>query len=368
MDNADVNMQKQNKSHGRRKLLRFFVILTIIVIITAFGAAFSYRFVLENLGEDRMIEEVEIAPGEALTIDIPMGTGTSGIAEILKSEGLIRYPLVFRLMSAVYGYDGRYKAGSHMVKDGLGYEQYMSLLIKDPLNEPSIKVMIPEYFTYEQTVERLEKEGLIDTDKFNEVAGKGEFDYKFLQGIPNRTNKLEGYLFPETYNFDVDSDEEAVLKKLLDQFNKEFKPEYYERAKQLGMTIDQVITLASIIEREAKVADERKTVSGVFHNRLKKNMRLESCATVEYILFKRDGKIKDALTNEDTSIDDPYNTYRNAGLPPGPICSPGIASIEAALYPEEHNYYFFVVKKDGGGTHEFTSTLNEHNKAVSRNR
>jgi len=212
----------------------------------------------------------------------------------------------------------------------------------------------------------LERNKLINKNKFAKIANETKFEFEFLNNVPNTLHlKLEGYLFPDTYNFDLASGEEGILKIMLSNFNRKFKPEYYTRAKKLGMTVHQVITLASIIEREAKLAEERSIISGVFHNRLKKKMKLESCATIQYILFMEKGIIKETLTEEDLKIDNIYNTYKYSGLPPGPICNPGEDSIKAALYPDDENEYLYFVAK-GDGSHVFSKTLKEHNEAKKK--
>jgi len=188
------------------------------------------------------------------------------------------------------------------------------------------------------------------------------FDYAFLRGVPKRENRLEGYLFPDTYQFSLSEGAYSIINKMLARFDEIYTQEYRTRAKSLGMTDDEIITLASVIEREAQGDGDRKTVAGVFHNRLKNAQYpyLESCATVQYILKER----KPVLSVADTKIDSPYNTYQNPGLPAGPIASPGQKSIEAALYPEAHNYLFFVM--DSTGKHRFAETFSEHQKNMSK--
>ncbi|WP_243467136.1 endolytic transglycosylase MltG [Acetivibrio straminisolvens] len=212
----------------------------------------------------------------------------------------------------------------------------------------------------------------MDKEDFIEACNTEEFEYKFLKDIPDspeRKNRLEGYLFPDTYFFDPKGGERAIIEKFLDNFDAKFKPEFYERAKELNMTVDEVIILASIIERETALPEERAIVSSVFHNRLKSSnpelKKLQSCATVQYVLYNTQGKMKEKLSDEDTKINHPYNTYLFEGLPPGPICSPGLAAIEAALYPDEESEYLFFVAK-GDGSHEFSKTLAEHLEAVKK--
>ncbi|TYQ13018.1 UNVERIFIED_CONTAM: UPF0755 protein [Acetivibrio alkalicellulosi] len=308
----------------------------------------------------------KINPETAITIEIPFNSNTNAIAEILEKNGLIKYPVVFKYLSIINGHEGKYRSGQHLLSDNLTYDEIMRLLSQNPI---STNVTIPEGKNFIETMDILAKNNLIDRESFIEEANNGEFNYKFLEDLPMRENRLEGYLFPDTYFFDPKSGPRTVIRRFLENFDMKFTPDFYVRAKELNMTIDEVITLASVIEKETRIPDEREIVSSVFHNRLKSNeeslKKLQSCATVQYILLNRDGKIKEVLSYEDTRIDHPYNTYLHEGLPPGPICSPSLESIIAALYPnEESDYYFFVAK--GDGSHHFSRTSAEHEAAKEK--
>ena len=242
----------------------------------------------------------------------------------------------------------------------------MQILISNPT---SVRITIPEGYNIKQIAQLLYEKKLIkSTDEFIDLTNKLKFDYLFLDEIKRNENKLEGYLFPDTYEFDKKITEKEIIQRMLDNFNEKFIPIFYKKSKELKMTVDQIITLASIIEREAKINSDRKIVSSVFYNRLNNKNKslklLQSCATIQYIIFNKEGKVKDKLTEKDTKIDNLYNTYLYQGLPPGPIASPGILSIEAALYPENTNYLYFVAK--GDGSHAFSKTLNEHNAAKNK--
>jgi UPF0755 protein len=223
-----------------------------------------------------------------------------------------------------------------------------------------MRFTIPEGFELRQIADRLEADGLVNKDKFYAAVKESDLDYAFLKGIPNRENKLEGYLFPDTYEVFKNATEQDIINKMLGRFDQVFTEEYRQRARELNMSLDQVITLASIIEREAKLDKERKIISAVFHNRLNKKMKLESCATVQYLLKEQ----KSVLTYKDLEVDSPYNTYIYAGLPKGPIASPGVESIEAALYPDKVDFLFFFATKDG--SHIFSKTYQEHLNAQNK--
>lgn len=353
----------------KKSIIRWGIIVFLIAVTFGTGYIVYDYIVNEYSVRDVM---VEIPLERQILIEIPRGAGTEAIANILYQKGVIKNVFLFRLVSKVNGYDGTYRSGAHAIDKNesynslKGYDILMGVLSEKPLSNVGVRVTIPEGFSYLQIVNLLSKENLITKEEFDKVTNNVKFDFKFLKDLKRRENKLEGYLFPDTYEFDPKSgeSEKEIILKMLQRFDELFLPEYYKRAEELNMTIDEIITLASIVEREAKNPEERATIAGVFHNRLNsKNSslrKLQSCATIQYILYKKEGKMKEVITIEDEKIDNPYNTYLYEGLPPGPICNPGRDSIEAALYPEEHDYLYFVVKNDGTGGHYFSRTFSEH--------
>lgn len=293
--------------------------------------------------------------GATREVTIEAGSGTAEIAETLAENGIIKKPFWFRLFSKLGGHDGTYQQGTYTLQENAGYRELYKTLKDAPVAE-SVKITIPEGFELRQIADRLEEAGLIDREKFYDAVENGAFDYDFVRKIPKRENRLEGYLFPDTYLFQPGESEEAIIEKMLARFDEVYTQEYRNRAQELGMTDDELITLATVIEREAQGDVDRKLVAGVFHNRLKSKSYpyLQSCATVQYILKER----KPVLSVADTQIDSPYNTYKYPGLPVGPIASPGKEAIEAALYPEQTEYLFFVL--DSQGVHRFAKTFAEH--------
>jgi UPF0755 protein len=246
----------------------------------------------------------------------------------------------------------------------------MMVLITDP---EIVKLMFPEGLNARQVYDVLSKSQLTngkDVRAYVQESIEGDFtDFAFLyglHGLPERKDHLEGYLFPDTYDFDLNAAPKTIVETMLRTFGRKIPDEYYRRAQEMGMTMDDVVTLASIIEREAKDEADRFTISGVFHNRLASGdesmRRLQSCATIQYIFYQRDGVMLKQISDDDTRVADPYNTYTHAGLPPGPICNPGISSINAALYPDTTEYMFFVAR--GDGTHQFSRTYAEHQAAI----
>ncbi|MCX7746305.1 MAG: endolytic transglycosylase MltG [Clostridia bacterium] len=354
-----VNPEKRRKRNFRLAVFMTFLLLTIV------SSFISYTYVVNHESERGKIVNIEIKPEDGIAVEIPFGSTTSDIADILGEKDIISHPFVFKMMSKINGYDGLYKSGTHIVSEKLSYDEMMIVLTGNPVSK---KVTIPEGYGLKQITSLLVSKGLVGEDKFQSVIMNEKYDFKFLEGLSKRENRLEGYLFPDTYEFDLKAGEKEIVRRMLLRFDDVFRPDFYEKAKNLGLTVDEVIILASIIEREAKYEEERRLISGVFYNRLKGKHRapkkLESCATIQYILYNRDGKIKEKLLDEDTKIDNRYNTYLHEGLPPGPICNPGRESIEAALNPEDTDYLYFVAK--GDGFHEFSRTLAEHKSAVKR--
>lgn len=294
------------------------------------------------------------------TVVIEENMSVGEIADVLKDNGVIQFKWPFELFSTITKSNDRYKYGTYDLNSNMDYLELISRLKKRAQSDSTVWVTIPEGRELREIFKTLEENGVATVEGLTNAMNTHEFDYAFLKDLPERENKLEGYLFPDTYEFYKNEDPVNVLDKMLKNFNNKYDEECQERAKELGMTTDEVITLASIIEREAANDDDRDTVASVFVNRLNSTEYpyLQSCATVQYVLKER----KAVLSIEDTKIDSPYNTYQHKGLPVGPIASPGKASIEAALWPEETDYYFFVLGSNG--QHIFSKTLAEHNQAI----
>ncbi len=338
---AEEEKNQAMKAMQKKRLARKGILAALVVALVVTGGYFYADFMPKK------------TTGEVI-VTVPQGAGTAQIATILKKDGLIHSKGFYRVMSKLFFVDGKYNFGKFKIEKGAGYQAIFDALTRSGETVDAVRVTIPEGYEIYKIADTLEAKGLIDKDKFYYLVDYGTFDYAFVNDIPQRDNRLEGYLFPDTYSF-VPGDEYGIINEMLSRFQQVYAP-YEKRAEELGMTMDQVITLASIIEREAQGAEDRKLVSSVFHNRLKSANYpyLQACSTVQYVLRER----KPVLSLEDTRIDSPYNTYINKGLPIGPIASPGKAAIEAALYPEESDYLFFVLGSDN--KHHFSKTFDEH--------
>lgn len=287
-------------------------------------------------------------------IVIPRGSSVKTVAKILEQENLIKDSLVFELYCKLNKNADKLKAGKYSISNSLRVPEIVDVIVSGKALIDTLKFTIPEGYKLDQLVAKLNSLGVVSPEEIEAALDPQKYEYGYISQIPEREKKLEGYLFPDTYEIYKNTTAEAIINKLLERFDNIFTEEYRNRAKELGMTIDEVVTLASIIEREAKLDTERDKISAVFHNRLKKNMMLQSCATVQY-LFKEQ---KEVLTYKDLEIESPYNTYIYTGLPPGPIASPGLKSIKAALYPADEDFLYFVAKEDG--SHIFSKTYSEH--------
>lgn len=283
--------------------------------------------------------------GAKVRVTVKSGDGASAAAWHLKESGLIMSKSLFLSWTKLTGSAGSIKAGTYEFTQRDGTFKILRELKSG--SKSLIKFTVPEGSNIRQTAEIIAQIGSINEEKFIKIAAE---------------KKAEGYLMPETYFIDPGMNEEQIVNMMRREFDKKVTPDMYARAAELNMPMEDIITLASIIEKEAVKPEERTVISAVFYNRIKKNIRLESCATVLYAM----GVNKARLTVEDTKIDSPYNTYRHKGLPPGPICSPGIESIRAALYPANTGSLFFV--SAGNGSHIFSESLEEHvkNKNITK--
>ncbi len=321
----------------RSILIPIVVILTLILI---FAIIFYSKY---------------IAPvswgGTDQIVTIPDGAGIKAIAHQLESTGFIRNASAFYLLS-LFQKDESLKAGEYHLNPGMSPFEILKIIRKGRVVQH--KVTIPEGFNIFQIADLLEQKGLAKKKIFLEMCS----DPGILKNWKIKGTTAEGYLFPETYFFNKGIPEKRILDTMVKNFWKIFTPQMTERGKELGFTLHDIVTMASLIEKETALPEERSLVSAVFHNRLKARIRLQCDPTVIYGIENFDGN----LTKKDLRRVTPYNTYRKRGLPHGPIANPGMGCLMAALYPASVNYKYFVSRNDG--SHEFSETLHQHNRAV----
>jgi UPF0755 protein len=286
------------------------------------------------------------------TFSIQRGDNATAVAMRLREQGFIRSPSYFLLAATLGEQTTSLMPGRYTISGSMSARDILARLAFGNPEESVDRVTFPEGMTAEEVALRLEEFGLCDADEFMAVAEAPEAHGIDTRGIYPPT--LEGFLFPDTYFIDEQSTCKLMAKRMTAEFFKKFGPAESARAAELGMSPLEVVTLASLVEKEARLTSERGLISGVIHNRLKAKMMLQIDATVQYALPER----KERLLYKDLEVDSPYNTYKRAGLPPGPICNPGTAAIRAALYPEESDYLYYVARGDGG--HTFNRTFDEH--------
>jgi UPF0755 protein len=286
-------------------------------------------------------------------IYIKPNTGVTTIADLLKEQGIIQDRLLFVLASVLRGSYDRLKAGEYQFVPSMGLVDIIRILEEGKVLVH--KVIILEGSTAWQIAALLDEEGLVDRERFLRLV----MDRPMARNYMPEADTLEGFLFPDTYHLIKGLTEEEIIDKLVQRFFRTFSGEDELRARKLGMNRYKIVTLASIIEKEAVVDQEKPIIAGVFYNRLRRGMRLQADPTVLY--GKRNGG---RITRRDLQANHPYNTYTQNGLPPGPIASPGEAALKAALYPARVSYLYFVSKNDG--THHFSRTLEEHQQAVRK--
>jgi len=287
-------------------------------------------------------------------IEIPQGASFREVTERLGAEGLISSRFSFRLLGKLTQSEAKIKPGEYRLHRAMRPMDLLNKLVRgEVLQYP---IVIPEGLSSRQIAQIFDSAGLVKADTFLQWVR----DPDFIRTLGFEGDSLEGYLFPETYHFSKQAAPQQIVTRIVGQFKAIYDAAFQERAKELGMSQREVVTLASIIEKETSAPQERRSVSAVFHNRLKINMRLQSDPTVIFSVDEFDGN----LTRAHLFNDSPYNTYRVSGLPPGPIANPGREAIDAALYPEAIDYLYFVSKNNG--THYFSKTLEEHNAAVRK--
>ena len=393
-ENAKIRKKKQLKKRAKKGgsaaislakavlyILLVFGISAILSSIIIFSCNDIFAFVKDDV---------------SVTFEIPEDAGVYDVAKILKDNGVIKYPLVFTLYchkefaDSKY-YTGAFKAGEHTLvfrneaeeKDDddntvsfiqleksedkallpLNYDRIISsLAVTEYKKREEVRITVPEGFTVDEIIDLLVKNGVGTREKFVDVINNYDYEYKFVDNIeadPDRKYRLEGYLFPDTYDFFTDESEISVINKFLVNFNNKFEEIYYDRAQELGYTTDDLIIIASILEKEAKYAKDLSVMSSVFHNRLKGSYkRLESDATVLYV--------KNDYESEEEMAKSKYNSYNTVGLIPGPISNPGLEAISAAFYPDKTRYTYFFSYKDG--TTKYSTSLEEHQAAVAKAR
>jgi len=329
-----------------KKALLLLGISIFLIFCAGLGIYMELRMYADTPAEADNTHEVlvNVRPGHSLKTT----------AALLYQKKIIKSSLKLVIIARLKGDDKRLKAGEYLLSAAMTPRQILSIMVNGEVKLH--KLTVPEGYNAVQIAELVSQTGFGSAEEFNKIAS----DAALAHQLGVAAERLEGYLFPDTYFFPKDVSIEKIISTMVQRFWSIFKPEWQDRAKSLGFTVHQIVTLASIIEKETGAPFERPLISSVFHNRLRKKMRLESDPTVIYGAKDFDGN----LTRQHLKTRTPYNTYKIRGLPVGPIANPGRAALEAALFPEKTAYIYFVSKKDT--THHFSTNLKEHNQAVRK--
>lgn len=338
-------------------LWSFLIALGIVVAIAAGGFIYLWNGLRAP------------SSGDPIEVTITPGMRAQKISEMLEENGLIRNAFLFSAWMKLKDEGSKFQAGVYRLTPGMSREEIVAKFdAGDIVAAATIKFTIPEGFTVEQIASRLADAGAADKAKFLDAAKQpsqwtGSAWTSSLPADGSLRYPLEGYLFPDTYEFKRGASESEIINRMLAELDRKIDslPEDWQTTlEERGLTVHQLLTIASLIEREVVVDEERPLVSSVIQNRLRKKMPLQIDATIQYLL----GKQKERLLQDDLKVESPYNTYLNAGLPPGPIAAPSYKSIEAALYPDDTDYLYYVTKKDGTNTHLFAVTYKQHQRNI----
>lgn len=298
-----------------------------------------------------MAKPVSLNLEDKTIVTIQPGMSANDIGKLLYNEGMVKSIIMFRVIAKVYNMESSLQAGEYAFSKNMTTEQIVKMIAQG--QTAYRQITIPEGYNIDQIATLVEQQKIGDGKKFKELA-RNYAPYSYMSSAAGVTYKAEGYIFPNTYQVPRGTTEQQLLAILVREFDNQFTPGMRERASELGLSTAEVITLASLVEKEAKLDGDRPVIASVFLNRLKQDMPLQSCATIQYIL----GYPKVELSIEDTQLESSYNTYQHMGLPPGPIANPGGASINAVLYPAETDYLYFVADKEGA--HHYSRSYQEH--------
>ena len=344
---APQRRRRNKRSPLSNSMLYIVMVCAVSIVLAAVGWSLANHMLALN--KDKV----------TATIVVDDENDFGSVVDQLKDNDIIKYKGLFRLFSALSGGSDKIAQGSYLVDTDMDYRAILNSLGSGSSSRVEVSVTIQEGLTVRQIFELLEKEGVSTVEKLNDMAANHDYAFSFLEDIPlGDPNRLEGYLFPDTYNFYMGEDPKYVINKMLVNFDSKVDDSMRQKIADKGYTIQELLTVASMIEKETDGTD-RTTIASVIYNRLNNPGAgtagyLQVDATIQYVL--PEGEI---VSEEDyQTVNSPYNTYLNKGLPPGPIANPGLESIMAALNPESTNYYYYALGDDG--VHHFFTSYSEH--------
>lgn len=346
--------KKKRRKKGNGRLIFGFIMTALIVAVAVFCAAFVLKFARDFVGIGKSSVEV--------VVEIPMNSGTADIADILANEGIIDSTYFFRFYSRIKGSDGTFVAGSHVLTPDMSYENIVHDLQQGAVDtRESVDITFPEGIDLLDAAQKLEENNVCSASDFIREFNNSSFGFDFEKLVKvsaMKFYKMEGYLFPDTYTFYVEEDPKIVCKKIYRNFETRITPDIYARMDDLGLEFEEMLTMASMVQAEASSVYDMKRVASVFRNRLADPDNyplLQSDPTRKYV----EDVIKPNIEFPSKEMFKAYNTYEGAGLPPGPICNPGLDAINAVLYPADTDYYYFCANVDTGEVY-YARTNEEH--------
>lgn len=356
---ASQQARKNGPARRRRKHINPLIYLLVVLLSSAILAGVGWLLMSDFCAFNRgAITNV--------TVEITAEDDMGSIAGKLEEAGLIRYKWFFQLFAAFADAESEIGIGTYELNTDMDYRALITGMRNSSgnMNADTVRVTIPEGYTVAQTIALLAKNEVNTEEALLEAAKTADFDYSFIDNSSEDISRLEGYLFPDTYEFYIGHDPESALDRLLSNFDRKMTEDRLAQVEDSGYSLAEIITIASLIEKETDGTDQ-SMIASVIYNRLNDSgshgtyKMLNIDASLLYALPDHTG----AITNEDKAVDSPYNLYKYAGLPPTPIANPGTASIDAALYPSSSDYYYYALGKDG--LHHFSETLEEHNAFLS---
>jgi UPF0755 protein len=367
-DYRPIRRRRDGKIGCLGGLMYFVFVVSVSVIIACVGWMAATDVLALNKGE--LTAEVTLPQSAFTEKEIKTddnGTETVTVADIdyvartLKDAGIIEYKFLFKLFCSVSNAETKIDPGTYELSTDFDYRALVKKMQTGSGAMLTTTITFPEGYTMEQIFAKLEEEGVCSKDDLYSAAADYVYNYAFLDDAgTGDAARLEGFLFPDTYEFYQGMQASGAINKFLENFHSKVTADMYKQAENLGISLKQAVVVASMIEGEAANDEERATIASVIYNRLAAGMPLQIDATVQYAL----GEHKEVLTDEDLAVDSPYNTYLHTGLPPGAICSPGLASIKAALQPADTEYYYYALDTETG-THKFFKTFDEQQAFVA---
>ena len=339
---------------GRIKRHVYLSIAGAVVALLFVVVAVGYSFMAVSGGSGN----VDVAAkGEVVYVHIAKGMTSDDIGKLLVKKGVIDSTTKFWIATKLNGAASKFQVGTFAMNKDMNVGDALNILLNG--KTAAVRVTIPEGLNVREMAKRFAEAGLVDEDEFLKVA-KTFAPYDYIESVPQADYRIEGFLFPDTYDFSNDATPESIMQKMADEFDRKLTPEMRRQAKEKHLSIYELITLASLVEKEARFPEDRPMIAQVFFKRLAINMPLQTDTTLQYLLDAP----KEDVSIEDTKMESPYNTYQHYGLPPGPIACPGMASIEAVLNPADTDYLYFVA--DRNGHNHYTNTYDEHLEVVNR--